>query len=108
MHHRENDRQDHELTHRPLSGLRELFGQPGDMQGDQAQDLPDGVLRVGEGQEMDEELKPCPFCGGQAMVSEDDGKHRPNIVCVVCNLRVYADTRLLAIKRWNTRAGDGR
>ena len=55
-----------------------------------------------------EDLKCCPFCGGQAMVSEPDGKHRPNVVCVVCNLRVYADTRRLAIMRWNTRAGEDR
>lgn len=68
---------------------------------------------------MMDELKPCPFCGGEAFVSED------KIFCLDCHARIpfesyyYGQPRELliskkmenarekAIEAWNRRAGNG-
>lgn len=55
----------------------------------------------------DSELKPCPFCGGEAEICENlDDK---NLICVVCrNCKSKSswhvkDNKSEAIKAWNTR-----
>lgn len=56
---------------------------------------------------MEEKLKPCPFCScDKAQIAEEDGRHRPNVVCPICGVRVYGDTVHLAVLRWNIRMGD--
>lgn len=65
---------------------------------------------------MNEELKPCPFCGGKAVIYVNDG------VCAVCTERgattpIYVDAYYngnptggavdRAIKQWNRRVNDG-
>lgn len=54
------------------------------------------------------ELKPCPFCGGEATLWHDYGVDRPwNILCR-CGGRVgYFVTKKEAIEAWNRRANDG-
>lgn len=56
---------------------------------------------------MNEELKPCPFCGGDAEFdyteAEDDGMGRCE--CMSCGVG-YFDDRDSAIKQWNKR-GNG-
>ncbi len=50
----------------------------------------------------DDELKPCPFCGGGARNDEEFGVW--NIVCMRCNtMGPDAKTVEEAIKAWNTR-----
>lgn len=52
-------------------------------------------------------LRECPFCGcDKAQIAETDDRHRPNVVCPVCGVRVYGDTEYLAVLRWNMRLGD--
>lgn len=61
---------------------------------------------------MSEELKPCPFCGGNKIDC-----WQPNTTtmvrnwwqakCLLCGSKSsFADTKLLAIKAWNTRANE--
>ena len=59
------------------------------------------------------ELKPCPFCGGEADIS-DEGTgtepfrywvYCPNNACFVEGTAAYA-TEAEAIEAWNTRADD--
>ena len=53
------------------------------------------------------ELKPCPFCGGEALVSEFIG-HGFRSYPVGCKerktLMKYVDSKEAAIQAWNTRA----
>lgn len=48
-----------------------------------------------------EALKPCPFCGGEAMIG-GGGDH--NVMCLLCPASVVGDTEAEAIAAWNTRA----
>ena len=53
------------------------------------------------------ELKPCPFCGGEALVSEFIGHsfRSYSVGCKECKtLMKYVDSKEAAIKAWNTRA----
>lgn len=55
------------------------------------------------------ELKPCPFCGGKAMMwlSKHDGKFGRVIECNKCHIRVsfpWASIDAQAIDDWNRRA----
>lgn len=66
---------------------------------------------------MNKELKPCPFCGGKAVIHVSDGVR---VICTVCE----AKTRTLVdglsqgkptggsvgkvIELWNRRANDGK
>lgn len=66
------------------------------------------------------ELKPCPFCGGEAEEKYVKRKkllakfrypyvtHVPYICCKVCSASSHVKwTREDAIEAWNRRAGDG-
>lgn len=51
------------------------------------------------------ELKPCPFCGGEATLNETTILGLSyNISCANCNGTNYNSTQKEAIKAWNTRA----
>lgn len=55
-----------------------------------------------------DELRPCPFCGGEATLSEDDGGYL--VDCGVCGAAVgyfgrgLPDARGAAVAAWNRRA----
>lgn len=52
---------------------------------------------------MDEELKPCPFCGSKEVNLMDDGVFY--VSCFNCSTDgPMSDTDRGAIKAWNTRA----
>lgn len=56
-----------------------------------------------------EELKPCPFCGGEADIGENfDGQW--GVFCETCRAVVWGYTKKASIAAWNRRAGeeDGR
>jgi len=62
---------------------------------------------------MDEELKPCPFCGGDAGVSEIRARHAFSAYCSgrshQCAVTVETagyESRERAIAAWNTRRND--
>ena len=58
---------------------------------------------------MSEELKPCPFCGGEAGVFNvadygDHPIHDKEVVCLVCEFSSGAfDTTEKAVEAWNRR-----
>ena len=64
-----------------------------------------------------EELKPCPFCGGKAVIHVDDGVR---VICTVCESRTQTLIDGLSqgkltggsvgkvIELWNRRASDGK
>ena len=70
----------------------------------------------------DEELKPCPFCGGRAAVtfSHSERKHRYYlcVTCQECNAKsrsfssfqnpesIHSDAERLAAMLWNRRTGE--
>ena len=54
------------------------------------------------------ELKPCPFCGGEAriMLEEED---RPddsfhNVYCTICGAQFWVKSKTEAVAKWNRRA----
>lgn len=50
------------------------------------------------------ELKPCPFCGGKAvMLGEEDGMYQ--VVCPNCDgtIDYFYDEKELAAEKWNAR-----
>ena len=52
----------------------------------------------------DERIKPCPFCGGEAVIHKS--KFGYGVMCKTpfcCNLTSTHDTKKEAIKTWNTR-----
>jgi len=54
---------------------------------------------------MSDKLKPCPCCGGEAVIAKLD----MSIYCTVCHCSMEWDIfgeREYAIKKWNTRAVD--
>lgn len=51
----------------------------------------------------DIKLKPCPFCGGEAMISGCDGGEWI-VICNVCDASIgYKGTEREAIEEWNCR-----
>lgn len=57
---------------------------------------------------MAEKLKPCPFCGGEAVVDMDESWFWEwEVFCIKCGCALgHFDTEEEAIERWNRRAGD--
>ena len=55
---------------------------------------------------MAEELRPCPFCGGEAkeFTGEDAAPHRWTVECDACGAHVGSGTRHRARTKWNRRA----
>ena len=54
---------------------------------------------------MANELKPCPFCGGEAKLFTARGKCNQIVRCLACNVSPgYRQTKKEAIEAWNTRA----
>lgn len=54
---------------------------------------------------MEQELKPCPFCGGDAnIVSREEGI--TFITCKDCYAEMFGSTKESAIKQWNTRVSE--
>ena len=55
---------------------------------------------------MAEELRCCPFCGGDAkeFTGEDAAPHRWTVECDSCGAHVGSDTRHKARAKWNRRA----
>lgn len=53
------------------------------------------------------ELKPCPFCGGEARVKSFP--HNYAVYCEICGATTqkYAPTKEMAIKAWNRRTDNG-
>ena len=57
------------------------------------------------------ELRPCPFCGGEAFVQkfrmDDTGRFFISVVCRVCFAQTGHHTKeAYAIEAWNRRAGE--
>ena len=57
------------------------------------------------------ELKPCPFCGGEAETKRHKffvGSDTYGVVCTKCEARTsqFFDTQAEAIEAWNRRADD--
>lgn len=65
---------------------------------------------------INEKPKPCPFCGGEAIIGVDFVSHRASLTyvrCVECEAQTGYDYRSKAIAAWNRRVyedaqeGDG-
>lgn len=52
--------------------------------------------------ERQEELKPCPFCGGEARVHESAGGWS-FVFCEECEAELRGETKAEAIEAWNKR-----
>ncbi len=67
---------------------------------------------------MDEELKPCPFCGSHNIITHfEDAQCTKNILCILicddCRAEIHStwqedghEAKKEAIKRWNKRSGE--
>lgn len=60
---------------------------------------------------MTNELKPCPFCGGEAWISQkwscDSEKYWYQVGCTLCDIGMLTRTKTIeedAIAAWNRRA----
>jgi ribosomal protein L37AE/L43A len=51
--------------------------------------------------DSDQELKPCPFCGGPATIKS---RYRTIISCKKCDFELAKWDKSLAVGTWNTRA----
>ena len=56
---------------------------------------------------MSEELKPCPFCGGDAECNENKSHHYgfdvPAVTCTNCGVRNFCSSKEEAVRDWNAR-----
>lgn len=68
---------------------------------------------------MSEELKPCPFCGGKAVIEVIEPHEHiickmPSytggafIECKECGCAISGETKIEAAGKWNRRANDGK
>ena len=61
---------------------------------------------------MSENLKPCPFCGGEAELVIENHREYPSTYYVACKsrcLRQYSyNVKGMAIKAWNRRENNGK
>lgn len=58
---------------------------------------------------MNEELKPCPFCGGEAKLCKGWCELDNYVECSECDVRTKPEnTKSGAIKVWNRRVADER
>ena len=53
-----------------------------------------------------EQLKPCPFCGGEAKVLYLPNKCGWNVYCRMCEVEMLYDSEQEAIEAWNRRVDD--
>lgn len=60
---------------------------------------------------MENELKPCPFCGGKTiecyLYDREFGIERYKVCCFRCSAQFYRGTKKEAIEAWNRRCNDG-
>lgn len=56
-----------------------------------------------EGKQMTEELKPCPFCGGNRFEPFHNGEHAHYFICECTAESPYKNSKEEAIKAHNTR-----
>ena len=56
-----------------------------------------------------EKLKPCPFCGGKAVIAETSpSSGRFFISCVPCGIRTFSsEKQQKLVECWNRRADNG-
>ena len=52
------------------------------------------------------ELKPCPFCGGEAKLYSAFKKKKAFVLCKSCEASSPMRTEAEAIEAWNRRAND--
>ena len=59
---------------------------------------------------MRQKLKPCPFCGSEAKLKEDEfGDYYILCISITCfGMMTAIDSRANLIRRWNRRAGEGK
>ena len=50
------------------------------------------------------ELKPCPFCGGEAIVYRHESRRSYVASCKTCQIFMYWGSKKLAIEHWNKRS----
>ena len=57
---------------------------------------------------MTEELKPCPFCGGEAYLTPQNGDPEDSheVCCSNCGGYVWGDSKERALSNWNRRIRD--
>ena len=58
-------------------------------------------------QEVEEQLKPCPFCGGKpkVIIEEDFAGDQLyyHVWCRECGIQLWAASRSVLLKKWNRR-----
>lgn len=54
------------------------------------------------------ELKPCPFCGGEAELLVDETQYyKSMVICTKCYIHTpHEHIEAIAISAWNRRAGE--
>lgn len=53
---------------------------------------------------MKNELKPCPFCGCEAVAIVDKNSNYHGVTCMNCTARIFGySTKELSVNAWNKR-----